>query len=141
MPITYHVQKDGHFVHAVASGTITSDEFVEYEVTHALDDRIKPPFSELFEIKYGACRQITMDDMSKVLVRRSEIERLSPPHRCALVVSPGNTHAWNLAKFYEGMVMLHSPETVIVFGDLRTAKVWLGVENRKPNKPDSGNVL
>ena len=57
MPITYEVHKDGHFIHAVASRVLTGDEFVEYEVAHAIDERIKPPVSELLEVQHGACRE------------------------------------------------------------------------------------
>ena len=59
MPIKYSVSHDGHFIHVVASGLVTSQEFVEYEVAHAMDERIKPPVSELLEIESGALRQIT----------------------------------------------------------------------------------
>ena len=37
-------------------------------------------------------------------------------------------HAWDLAKFYEGMFRLHYPEVVIVFADVVTARIWLGME-------------
>ena len=128
MPIEYIVSHDGHFVHAVATYPVTSEEFIEYEVHHAIDKRIKPPVSELLEIGHGSLKHITNDEMTRVIQRRAEIPRLPIPHRCAIVVSYGNSHAWDLAKFYEGMVMLHSPESVIVFGQLHTAKLWLGVE-------------
>jgi hypothetical protein len=134
MPIRYDVYNDGHAVHAVASDIVKSDEFIEYEVAHATDQRVKPPVSELFEIEHGALREITMDDMTKVLERRSELERLHTPHRCAIVVSYGDTHDWNLAEFYEDMAMLHSPESVIVFGDAGTARIWLGLDGLQPNK-------
>jgi hypothetical protein len=127
MPITYEVHKGGHFIHAVASGVLTGDEFVEYEVAHATDERIKPPVSELLEIQHGACRQLTKDDVSRVLERRKQEQRLPTPHRCAIVVSLSDERSWDLAKFYEGMVTLHPAESVIVFGDVRIARTWLGV--------------
>ena len=61
------------------------------------------------------------------------------PHRCAIVVSLANAHAWNLAAFYEGIVTLHSPETVIVFGTPGIARTWLGVDNVKSDKSDAGD--
>ena len=128
MAITYTVDREGHFIHAIAEGVLTSQEFIDYEIAHAIDERIRPPVSELFEIRPGACQHITMDDMSNVLKRRAEVDRKPTPHRCAIVVSPDNSHAWDLAKFFEGMVILHSPETVIVFGDVRRARIWLGVD-------------
>lgn len=134
MPITYTVHDGGHFIHALAHGTVSPDEFIEYEITHALDDRTKPPVSELLEVESGALKNITMDDVSKVIERRRRIKREPTPHRCAIVVSLSDEHTWNLAKFYEKMVILHLPEIVIVFGNVQTARTWLGVQIRKPDK-------
>lgn len=128
MPISYNVRADGHFIHAVAEGPLTPQEFVDYEVAHAIDTRIKPPVSELFEISAEVFKNITMDDMKKVIERRGTIKRLPTPHRCAIVLGSLDEHSWELSKFYEGMVMLHSPETVIVFAHADVAKSWLGIE-------------
>lgn len=67
MPITYSVHNHGRTIIAVASGVVTSEEFVEYEVTHALDERIKPPLSELLIVKPGALRNITTDDIEEAI--------------------------------------------------------------------------
>lgn len=132
MPITYDVHLNGHFIHAVASTTVLPAEFIDYEIAHAIDPQIKPPVAELLEIQLGACRAITEEDMAAVLARRREYPKGPTPHRCAIVVADGDTHAWNLAKFYEGMVQLHYPENVIVFGDIRIARIWLGVDDVVP---------
>ncbi len=50
MPITYEVLDGSYFIHAEVSNALTAEEFIEYEVAHAMDDRIKPPVKELFEI-------------------------------------------------------------------------------------------
>ena len=128
MAITYEVLNGGHFIHAIASGEVSSEEFIQYEIDHAIDKRIKSPVAELFLIKPNACKHITQDDMRKILERRRAIERPPTPHACAILVSSEDVHAWRLAKFYEGMVTLHYPESVIVFGDEHTARIWLGVE-------------
>lgn len=128
MPITYDVLNDGHYIHAVATPPVTSEEFVEYEIAHAIDDRIKSPVSELFEVKHGACDNITIADMTEVLRVRKGVEKPPTPHRCAVVVSPHDAHAWDLAKFYRGMVMLHAEENVIVFATADIARIWLGVK-------------
>jgi len=129
MPITYEVKQNGHFIHAVARSPLTGDEFVDYEVGHAIDERIKSPVSELFEIRMGAWDMITKDDILEVVRRRGEVEDPPTPHRCAIVLSYFDNRGWDMAEFYEGMVKLHSPETVIIFGDMHTAGVWLGVED------------
>jgi len=128
MPITYDILNDGHYIHAVATAPVTSEEFIEYELAHAIDDRIKAPVSELFEVKHGACDNITMDDMAEILRRRKGVAKLPKSHRCAIVVSPNDAHVWDLAKFYRGMVMLHSEENVIVFATADITRIWLGVE-------------
>ena len=132
MPIRYSVSGDGHFIHAIASDPVTSQEFVEYEVDHAIDNRIRAPVSELLEIETGALRQITKDDILMVMERRKDAATPQTRHRCGIIVSYADAHAWDIAKFYEGMAMLHSPETVIVFGDARIARIWLGVEDGQP---------
>lgn len=126
MPITYQVYSRGHFIHAIAQDPLTPKEFIDYEVAHAVDKRIKPPTSELFEISANALRHITMKDMKEVIKRRVEINRTPVPHRCALVLGSLDDHSWKLAKFYEGMVMLHSPATVIVFASADVARKWIG---------------
>ena len=140
MHIEYSVSHDGHFIHTIIIDPVTGGEFVEYEVAHATDDRIKPPVSELLEIQNDALRNITKDDISRVLQRRAELKNRHIPHRCAIVVLCPSAHTWDLAKFYERMVMLHSPEIVIVFGDIRTAKIWLGIEYVQPDKADAADT-
>lgn len=128
MPIDYSVSEDGHFIHAVATEPVTSREFVDYEIAHAIDDRIRVPVSELFEVRRDSLKEITRKDILKVIEKRKEIEKPHTHHRCGIVVSFNDIHSWDIAKFYEGMSTLHSPESVIVFGDDLVAKIWLGIE-------------
>lgn len=135
MPITYDVQNGGHFIHAVATPSVSGSEFVDYEIAHAIDPNIKPPVAELLEIRPGACQRVTSQDMIAVLERRKTEPKGPTPHRCAIVVGDGDTHGWELAKFHEGMVRLHYSENVIVFGDPRIARIWLGVDDIMPKPP------
>lgn len=128
MPIEYTVSSDGHFIHAVTTGPVTSSEFVDYEIAHAIDGRIKEPVSELFEITRNSLKDITKKDVERVIERRKEINRPHTKHRCGIAVPLDDACAWDLAKFYEGMSALHFPEVVIVFGDTRLARVWLGMD-------------
>ncbi|GEM_PF-941787 len=141
MPISYTVHDGGHFIHTIATNPLTSQEFVDYEVAHAIDIRIRQPVSELFEISAGALQHITMDDMREVLKRRSTLKRLPQPHRCAIVLYSLDDHSWDLAKFYEGMVTLHSPETVIVFANADIAIKWLGFEDYLPDIYESRTLV
>lgn len=140
MPIEYSVLGGGHLIHAIAKSPVTADEFVEYEVAHAIDERINPPVSELLEIKTGALSHITRDDISRVLEKRKIISRDPTRHRCGIVVNYGDSHGWDIAKLYEGMSILHSPELVIVFGDVYTARLWLGFDRPQPNEPTGGDL-
>lgn len=131
MPITYEVHREGHFIHASATGILTCQDFINYEIAHAADTRLKPPVVELLEISYGACKNMTKDDFRAILEHR-KTQSFSPvPHRCAILVSYGDAHCWNIADFYSGMASLHLPESVIVFGDVRTARIWLGVDQAR----------
>lgn len=131
MPISYTVSDDGHFIHAIVDDPLTSEEFVEFEIAHAIDDRIKSPVAEIFEVKKDALRNISRSDIDKVIERRKQINKQHTFHRCAVVVSLIDSHAWDIAKFYEGMSLLHFPESVIVFGDIHLAKIWLGISDNK----------
>lgn len=131
MSIIYEVSDDGHFIHAIVSAPLTSKEFVDFEIAHAIDERIKSPVAEIFEVKKDALKDITRSDIDKVIERRKEIYKQHTYHRCAVVVSLNDSYSWSIAKFYEGMSLLHFPESVIVFGDIHLAKVWLGIGNNK----------
>lgn len=128
MPINYNILQDGHFIHAKTDGNVSSQEFVDFEVAHAIDKQLKPPIAELFEIENDSLKNISERDISEVLDQREKIVSLPNPHRCAIVVALGDIHAWNLARFYEGMVSLHYPETVVIFGDTYVARAWLGID-------------
>jgi len=81
------------------------------------------------EIENDSLKIVTENDISQVIERRESIVSLPTPHRCAIVVSLGDIHSWNLARFYEGMVTLHYPENIVVFGDLLVARNWLGMDD------------
>lgn len=127
MPITYDVHNHGHTVLAIASGVVTGEEFVEYEIAHAVDARIKSPLSELLVVRTGALKSITKEDIEEVVRQRKA--QPNPPlhHKCAIVISLSDAESWKIAKFYEGMLRLHDPKNVIVFGDESTARIWLGI--------------
>ena len=127
MPITYKISDDGHFIHAVVSGNVTKEEFIDYEKAHASDERIKHPANELLDIKSGSLEEITKDDIVEVFEYHKEIGPNKLSHRCAIVVTLSDNHSWDLAKFYEAMSELHYPSSVIVFGDMNIALKWLGV--------------
>jgi hypothetical protein len=125
MPIEYRVSDGGHFIHAIAQGEVTNEEFIDYEEKHGSDARVKAPCKELLEIPTGAFRLVTHDAVEEVLSRRrSRGPRVC--HHCAIVVSYSDAAAWDLAKLYERLATVHSPCSVVVFGDVGIARTWLG---------------
>ena len=127
MPITYEVLRNGHYIHALAAGNVSGSEFIKYEIDHAADEKVSGPLMEILEINYGALREINSEDVKRIIDIRKKEKPSVMPHKCAIVISAGDAKSWDIAKFYEGMVELHLPETVIVFGDLDIARTWLGV--------------
>lgn len=127
MPITYSIHKNGHFLHARITPPLAREEFISYEVDHAINEQVRPPLDELMEIERDACRDITEQDMAEIIRQRTAHSRRPIPHHCAIVVAYDDAHTWNLAIFYKVMATLHAPKSVIVFGDLHTARLWLGV--------------
>jgi len=129
MPINYNIYNQGHFIHATVTKPVSNEEMIEYELVHTSDERLKPPVVELLEIEHGALDSIEKEAFSKILEHRKKSESPHINHKCAIVPSVCDDHAWNLTQFYEQMVSLHSPKDVIIFSDIYTAKVWLGVES------------
>ncbi len=134
MPIKYDVFRDGHFIHAVGTGVITAKDFVDYEIAHPMDKRVKEPLNELIEIQPGATMELSKKDISEIIDKRKTIKGLPTLHKCAIVVPYVDSHSWDLARYYEGMAELHYPKSVIVFGNMQTARIWLGVEDKSPEE-------
>lgn len=127
MPIKYDISHNGKFIHAVAEPVVTSAELFDYENNHLAAEEVQHPVRELIEVRAGAFQGLTREDFAALYSTCSEERTDATPHRCAIVVSPDDCESWDTAKFYESMAMLHRPEVVIVFGDLKAAKLWLGV--------------
>lgn len=127
MPITYKILMNGHLIHSIAAGKVSKQNFIDYEIQHAKDENLKSPVSELFEIRNGAFDNLSKDDIKNILDARINTSHIIH-HKCALVVSMNDHKGWDLAKFYENLMMLHQPASVIVFGDIKTAKTWFGIK-------------
>jgi len=128
MPIEYAVSNEGRLVHATASHPVKYEDLAEYETTASNDARVKHPMSELFVVEADALKGITKDDIEKVVEQRKAQPSPTKPHQCAIVISLEDAASWKVAKFYEAMAKLHYPKNVIVFGDIKIARIWLGVE-------------
>ncbi len=129
MPIFYRVENDGHFIKSFAIPPVSKEEFVDYELAHAIDKSIKPPACELLSIYNNAFRNITPNDMKQVFDRRNELNQIPHPHRCAIAVNFSVDSSWDVVEFYWGMVMLHRSEAVHIFDNNDKAIKWLGIQD------------
>jgi len=125
VPIEYSVREGGRFVHAIARGEVTNEEFIDYETKRGGDARVKASCRELLEVPAGVLRLVTREAIEEALSRRAA-KAARAPHRCAIVVSYSDSAAWDLAKLFEKLAAARSPGSVVVFGDVGTAKTWLG---------------
>ena len=73
MPVKYTVSANGMFVRAIAHGVLIPNDIHLYIKDIFLDDRVKPGFSELFDVReiteskiipeiFGNIRQLLLDD-------------------------------------------------------------------------------
>jgi len=123
MPIEYTVSSDGMFVHAIGSGVVTVDEVRRYMHDIAHDDCVKPGFRELFDAREITESRIVPEsfvDIHKLVLADPKRKR---GNKMAIVV--GSSSSFHNAKRYERLAMSNS-QNVIVFNDVRTAKIWLG---------------
>jgi hypothetical protein len=123
MPIEYTVGSDGMFVHAVASGAVTLDDVHRYMHDVAHDEHVRPGFSELFD----GCEITESDVVPESFVYICELVLADPKrkrgNKVAIVVRKSSS--FHNAQQYERLVRSEA-QNVIVFNDVRTAKIWLG---------------
>ena len=125
MPIDYEVLKNGQFVYAVASGELTSEDLVGYDKALAVNHGIKDGFKELFDASRITRNDITKETVNQLVesnLQKSK-DRVSGS-KCAIVVS--GDLSFHLAKYFESQAA-DLDLTTIVFNDLSTARIWLGI--------------
>ena len=124
MPVQYEVSADGKFVRATATGEITPEEIHEFIQAIARDDRVKPGFRELFDVSHISASKVEKESFARIRQLVLQNPKRLPGSHLAIVVGSGSS--FDKAREYERIA---SPgvENVIVFNDLHTAEVWLGV--------------
>lgn len=128
MPVRYEVSADGQFVRATATGEITPEEirgFIE-AITH--DERVKVGFRELFDVSRISASRVAPESFLEIrqLVMRNPKRRPGSP----LAIVVGSGESFDKAREYE-RVASPAVENVIVFNDVHTAEMWLGVAGEK----------
>jgi hypothetical protein len=128
MSLKYVVSEDGKFVYTTVSGTLEEEEIIKYLHDVIKDKRIKPGFSELFDMTHLSGSPITPDLFLLLRDLIASNPKKNPQSKVAIVAGPAGS--FEKARQFESVV---SPEVanVIVFGDIETARVWLGVKDSK----------
>jgi hypothetical protein len=123
MPVTYTIESDGMFVHAVATEPLTKDHVFEFLDTVWQDSRLKSGYKLLFDESRIAESHISSEDL-QAIVAKQESKQAKRYSRLAIVAGPGT--AFPRALEYEKMA---NPlqATVIVFHNEDIARQWLGV--------------
>ena len=124
MPVRYEVSADGEFVRATATGELTPEDINGYIEAVAQDSRVRPGFSEMFDVRLIASSSVPADSFAEMHRLAMENPKRRPRSKVAIVV--GSTNSMDKARQYESIA---SPDVqnVIVFTDLHTAETWLGV--------------
>jgi hypothetical protein len=111
------------FVHAIATGTLTTEEVLKFQKDLQKDSRVKPGYKMLFDESRISESRIDEQGLH-VIIAREKSDEAKQPSKLASVAGPGSSFSRALA--YEKMV---SPEkeNVIVFHNRDVARQWLGV--------------
>jgi len=129
MPITYTVHNEGNLVHAIASGTVTDSDLLDYETAFANDDRIMSGSDVLFEIKPDSIVTITDNGMLKIIEQRENLAKKAKFYRCAIVISGKNRQIWKMAQRYKKINESKFTDVItILFSAVGVAQKWLGIE-------------
>jgi hypothetical protein len=124
MSVKYTVNDKGTLVYAVASGILRPDELNKYLVDMANDERLKPGYRELFDMTQLIESLVTPASFPEIL----KLIAANPKQRGSkLAIVAGPEGSFETARQFE---RLANPDMVkvIVFNDIETAKVWLGIE-------------
>lgn len=129
MPITYTVHNEGQLVHAIAAGTVTDNDLLDYEKAFVTDNSIISGAAIVFEIKPDCIFEITENGVLKAIEQRVFLATKVKLYRCAIVVPSKNRHIWKIAQLYKKENETKLPGVVIViFSDLNVARTWLDIE-------------
>lgn len=128
MSIKYTVSADGTFVHATATDTLTLEEIKNFINDTEDDTHIKPGFIELFDVRMISESQIDFQALMEIRELILASSKYINHSKLAIVV--GKKSSFENAREYEQLV---SPDTqnVIVFNNISTAKIWLGVTSEE----------
>jgi hypothetical protein len=117
------MSSNGMFVHAIATGTLTTEEVLKFQKDLQKDSRVKPGHKMLLDESRIVESHIDPQDL-QAIVERETSDEAKRPSKLAIVAGPGSSFPRALA--YEKMVPPEK-ENVIVFHNRDVARQWLGV--------------
>jgi hypothetical protein len=123
MPLDYTVSSDGKFVHAVGTGTLTTEEVLAFQKDLQQDNRVKPGYKMLFDESRISESRIDEQGLQAIVAKETSDEAKRP---AKLAIVAGRGSSFPRALEYEKMVA-PAQETVIVFHNEDVARQWLGV--------------
>ncbi len=130
MPITYAVSDDGSFVWATVIASLTPEELFKYEQKTAKDERIRPGFRELFDVTQTDQVQVSKETMEQVRNLSAMNPKKGSGNQLAIVA---RGESFDHARYYE-QIATPQLQNVIVFNNLNTALIWLGVSKELVKK-------
>jgi hypothetical protein len=125
MSVKYTVNDKGTFVYAVATGTLRPDELNKYLVDMTNDERLKPGYRELFDMTQLVESLITPASFPEIMELIAANPKKQRGNKLAVVAGPEGS--FETAREFEHLASSDVVK-IIVFNDIETAKVWLGVE-------------
>jgi len=130
VPVSYTVSTDGSFVWATVIASLTPEELYEYEQKTAIDERIRPGFRELFDVTQTDQVEVTKETMEQVRNLSAVNPKKGKGNQLAIVA---RGQSFDHARYYE-YITAPNLQNVIVFNNLNTALLWLGVSIKEANK-------
>jgi hypothetical protein len=124
MPITYLIDQEGTYVHATASGVLTTDEVCQYEAQVEADEAVKPGFRELMDVRWITGAEIDKEGFGRIAQAVRAGRKRGIGSKLAIVAQQSDS--FDRARYYERLA--YDIHNVIVFNSLEVAEVWLGVK-------------
>ena len=133
MPVRSQISADGTYVRTTASGILTIEDITESIRGLVGDDRVKPGYRQLFDVRSISESALTSESMERIRDANATNPKKTPDSQLAIVVGTGDTYSEG--RTYEA-VATPAVENVIVFNNLQTAEIWLGVKDIDMLPPD-----
>ncbi|MBN2226541.1 MAG: hypothetical protein JW763_04180 [candidate division Zixibacteria bacterium] len=133
MPVRNQISADGTYVRTTASGNLTAEDIIASIRALAVDERVKPGFRQLFDVRAMAESRLSPEAMRRISEANAANPKKTPDSLLAIVAGTGKDYAEG--RTYEA-VATPTVENVIVFNNPETAEIWLGVTGMNLLPPD-----